>query len=119
MKDNKIKELIRCAESQLEMLASDYASASMEKVIYELDHAAGYSEEEKIKLNQLNLKADYFYDQIYFYNDLIEQLEAWDLVREKIIYERTNENSSYKFQLNSSEEDFEAKDEILQKVIIK
>ena len=76
MKDNKIKELIRGVESQLEILACDYTSASMEKVKYELNHVTGYSEEEKTILNQLNSKADYIYDQIYLCNDLIEQLEA-------------------------------------------
>ena len=75
MKENKIEQLIEKVDDQLDMLYQDFTTAQTEKVRFELDHAKGYTEEEKIKLNQLDSKESYVYDQIYLFNEIKTQLE--------------------------------------------
>ena len=76
MKENKILQLLDQIEDQINLLHQDFTSAQTEKVRFELDHAKGYTEEDKIKLNQLNLKESYIYDQIYLFNDIASQLKV-------------------------------------------
>lgn len=76
MKETKIINLLNTIEDQLEMLHQDFTSAQVEKVRFELDHAKWYTEEDKIRLNQLDSKESYIYDQIYLFNDIKAQLEA-------------------------------------------
>lgn len=76
MKENKIDQLLEQVEDQLDMLHLDFTTAQTEKVRFELEHAKGFTEEEKIKLNQLDLRESYIYDQIYLFNDIRDQLEA-------------------------------------------
>lgn len=75
MKENKIDKLLEQIEDQINLLHQDFTSAQTEKVRFELDHAKGYTEEDKIKLNQLDLKESYIYDQIYLFNEIKSQLE--------------------------------------------
>ena len=75
MKENKIEQLIEKVDDQLDMLYQDFTTAQTEKVRFELDHTKGYTEEEKIKLNQLDSKESYVYDQIYLFNEIKTQLE--------------------------------------------
>ena len=75
MKENKIEQLIEKVDDQLDMLYQDFTTAQTEKVRFELDRAKGYTEEEKIKLNQLDSKESYVYDQIYLFNEIKAQLE--------------------------------------------
>lgn len=70
MKENKINQLLEQVENQLDMLHQDFAIAQTEKVRFELEHAKGYTEEEKIKLNQLDSRESYIYDQIYLLDDI-------------------------------------------------
>jgi hypothetical protein len=76
MKENKIDQLLEQVEDQLDMLHLDFTTAQTEKVRFELEHAKGFTEEEKIKLNQLDLRESYAYDQIYLFNDIRDQLEV-------------------------------------------
>lgn len=75
MKENKITQLLEQVEDQLDMLHQDFTTAQTEKVRFELEHAKSYTEEEKIKLNQLDSRESYVYDQIYLFNDIRAQLE--------------------------------------------
>ena len=75
MKENKIDNLLVHIDIQLDMLYQDFTTAQTEKVQFELDHAKGYSEDDKTKLNQLNFKESFIYDQIYLFNDIKKQLE--------------------------------------------
>lgn len=75
MKENKIDNLLVQIDIQLDMLYQDFTTAQTEKVQFELDHAKGYSEDEKTKLNQLNFKESFIYDQIYLFNEIKTQLE--------------------------------------------
>lgn len=77
MKENKINQLLEQVEDQLDMLHQDFTTAQTEKVRFELEHAKCYTEEEKIKLNQLDSRESYIYDQIFLFNDIRDQLEAW------------------------------------------
>lgn len=70
MKENKISQLLEQVEDQLDMLHQDFTIAQTEKVRFELEHAKGYTEEEKIKLNQLDSRESYIYDQIYLFDDI-------------------------------------------------
>lgn len=76
MKENKLDQLLEQVEDQLEMLHQDFTTAQTEKVRFELEHSKGYTEEERIKLHQLDLRESYIYDQIYLFNDIREQLEV-------------------------------------------
>lgn len=76
MEENKVNQLLEQVEDQLDMLHQDFTTAQTEKVRFELDHANGYTEEEKIKLNQLDSRESYIYDQIFLFNDIRDQLEA-------------------------------------------
>lgn len=76
MKENKINQLLEQVEDQLDMLHQDFTTAQTEKVRFELEHAKCYTEEEKIKLNQLDSRESYIYDQIFLFNDIRDQLEA-------------------------------------------
>ena len=76
MKENKIVQLLEQIEDQINLLHQDFTSAQTEKVRFELDHAKGYTEEDKIKLNQLDSKESYIYDQIYLFNDIADQLRV-------------------------------------------
>lgn len=76
MKENKIDQLLEQVEDQLDILHLDFTTAQTEKVRFELEHAKGFTGEEKIKLNQLDLRESYIYDQIYLFNDIRDQLEA-------------------------------------------
>lgn len=75
MKENRINQLLEQVEDQLDMLHQDFTTAQTEKVRFELEHAKSYTEEEKIKLNQLDSRESYVYDQIYLFNDIRAQLE--------------------------------------------
>lgn len=75
MKENRINQLLEQVEDQLDMLHQDFTTAQAEKVRFELEHAKSYTEEEKIKLNQLDSRESYVYDQIYLFNDIRAQLE--------------------------------------------
>lgn len=75
MTENKIDNLLVQIDIQLDMLYQDFTTAQTEKVQFELDHARGYSEDEKTKLNQLNFKESFIYDQIYLFNEIKTQLE--------------------------------------------
>lgn len=90
MKENKIEQLIEQIEDQLDMLHQDFTTASIEKVKFELDHAKGYTEEEKIKLKHLNSKESYVYDQIYLFNNIKNQLEIWLEVSSKLDIDTNN-----------------------------
>ena len=76
MEENKVNQLLEQVEDQLDMLHQDFTTAQTEKVRFELDHANGYTEEEKIKLNQLDSRESYIYDQIFLFNDIRDQLEV-------------------------------------------
>ena len=89
MKENKIDNLLVQIDIQLDMLYQDFTTAQTEKVQFELDHAKGYSEDEKTKLNQLNFKESFIYDQIYLFNEIKTQLELWKTVRDIL---NNNEN---------------------------
>lgn len=75
MKKNKIDSLLEQIDIQLDMLYQDFTTAQTEKVQFELDHASGYSEDEKTKLNQLDLKESFVYNQIYLFDEIKTQLE--------------------------------------------
>lgn len=90
MKETKIINLLNTIEDQLEMLHQDFTSAQVEKVRFELDHAKGYTEEDKIRLNQLDSKESYIYDQIYLFNDIKAQLEAWSVVSSELGIDSNN-----------------------------
>ena len=89
MTENKIDNLLVQIDIQLDMLYQDFTTAQTEKVQFELDHARGYSEDEKTKLNQLNFKESFIYDQIYLFNEIKTQLELWKTVRDIL---NNNEN---------------------------
>lgn len=74
--ENKLDQLLEQVEDQLDMLHQDFMIAQTEKVRFELEHAKGFTEDEKIKLNQLDLRESYAYDQIYLFNDIRDQLEV-------------------------------------------
>lgn len=90
MKETKIINLLNTIEDQLEMLHQDFTSAQVEKVRFELDHAKGYTEEDKIRLNQLDSKESYIYDQIYLFDDIKAQLEAWSVVSSELDIDSNN-----------------------------
>lgn len=90
MKENKIDQLLEQVEDQLDMLHQDFTTAQTEKVRFELEHAKGFTEEETIKLNQLDLRESYIYDQIYLFNDIRDQLEAWLAVSRELSIDTNN-----------------------------
>lgn len=90
MKENKILQLLDQIEDQINLLYQDFTSAQTEKVRFELDHAKGYTEEDKIKLNQLDSKESYIYDQIYLFNDITSQLRVWAEVSKELDIDTIN-----------------------------
>ncbi len=116
MKETKVKNLLMWAESQLELLSGDFTSATTEKVKYELSHRQG-SAEEQAELDRLDSKADYFYEQIEVFNDLITQLTTWDAIKNKIEYKTIEGKESYTFKITSDDSEFEEIDELLQRVV--
>ena len=90
MKENKIVQLLEQIEDQVNLLHQDFTSAQTEKVRFELNHAKGYTEEDKIKLNQLDSKESYIYDQIYLFNDIADQLRVWVEVSKELDIDTTN-----------------------------
>lgn len=90
MKENKITQLLEQVEDQLDMLHQDFTTAQTEKVRFELEHAKSYTEEEKIKLNQLDSRESYVYDQIYLFNDIRSQLEIWSAVSRELDIDSNN-----------------------------
>lgn len=90
MKENRINQLLEQVEDQLDMLHQDFTTAQTEKVRFELEHAKSYTEEEKIKLNQLDSRESYVYDQIYLFNDIRAQLEIWSAVSRELDIDSNN-----------------------------
>ena len=113
MKENKIDQLLEQIDDQLEMLHQDFTTAQTEKVQFELEHAKGYTDEEKIKLNQLDSKESYFYDQIYFLNEVLVQLKAWGVVKEELEKNKAKNISGYSFLLDKDQPDYEEKAELI------
>ena len=113
MKENKIDQLLEQIDDQLEMLHQDFTTAQTEKVQFELDHAKGYTDEEKIKLNQLDSKESYFYDQIYFLNEVLVQLKAWGVVKDELEKSKAKNISGYSFLLDKDQPDYEEKAELI------
>lgn len=117
MKETKITNLLNTIEDQLEMLHQDFTSAQVEKVRFELGHAKGYSEDDKITLHQLDSKESYFYDQIYFLNEVAVQLKAWGVIKEELEKNKAKNLSRYSFLLDKDQPDYEEKTELIDRAL--
>jgi RNase H-fold protein (predicted Holliday junction resolvase) len=78
MQENKIKNLLENIDLQINFLTEDLTTVTAEKAQFETN-AEGSSKRTKAyknKANELKLQEDAIYSQIYFFEDVKEELLA-------------------------------------------
>lgn len=85
MQENKIKNLVENIDLQINFLTEDLTTVTAEKAEFEANSEGNKrTKAYKNKANELKLQEEAIYSQIYFFEDVKEELLAWEAAKAKL-----------------------------------